>query len=156
MNYDAVASALQCGRHSCPCSNTALKHCPVLSAHRNGDHMPSLSVNVVNGKVLFRCHRGCDQAAVIDALKQRGLWQAQEQRRVPGSAFIPTVNENLRALARINRDVVDILRQTDTQQAMLTQGAEPAPTSPAEFEAFVKRESLKWGRVIREAKIEVQ
>jgi len=84
MNYDAVASALQCGRHSCPCSNTALKHCPVLSAHRNGDHMPSLSVNVVNGKVLFRCHRGCDQAAVIDALKQRGLWQAQEQRRTPG------------------------------------------------------------------------
>ena len=51
---------------------------------------------------------------------------------------------------------VDILRQTETQQAMLTQGAEPAPATPAEFEAFVKRESLKWGRVIREAKIEVQ
>ncbi len=59
-------------------------------------------------------------------------------------------------VARINREVVDILRQPDTQQAMLTQGAEPAPNSPAEFEAFVKRESLKWGRVIREAKIEVQ
>jgi len=59
-------------------------------------------------------------------------------------------------VARINRDVVDILRQPDTQQAMLTQGAEAAPTTPAEFEAFVKRESVKWGRVIREAKIEVQ
>ena len=59
-------------------------------------------------------------------------------------------------VAKINRDVVAILREAETKQAMLTQGAEPAPTTPAEFDAFVKSESLKWGRVIREAKIEVQ
>ena len=59
-------------------------------------------------------------------------------------------------IAKINRDVVAILREAETKQAMLTQGAEPAPTTPAEFDAFVKSESLKWGRVIREAKIEVQ
>ncbi len=59
-------------------------------------------------------------------------------------------------VAKINRDVVAVLRQPDTVQAMLSQGAEPAPTTPGEFAAFVKSESLKWGRVIREAKIEVQ
>jgi tripartite-type tricarboxylate transporter receptor subunit TctC len=59
-------------------------------------------------------------------------------------------------IAKINRDVVAILREADTKQAMLSQGAEPAPMTPGEFEAFVKSESVKWGRVIREAKIEVQ
>ncbi len=59
-------------------------------------------------------------------------------------------------VAKINRDVVAILREPETKQAMLTQGAEPAPMTPAEFDAFVKSESVKWGRVIRAAKIEVQ
>jgi len=59
-------------------------------------------------------------------------------------------------VARINRDVVSILREPATQAAMLTQGAEPAPMSPAEFAYFVQSESVRWGRVIREAKIEVQ
>jgi tripartite-type tricarboxylate transporter receptor subunit TctC len=59
-------------------------------------------------------------------------------------------------VAKINRDVVAILSEPATKQAMLSQGAEPAPMSPREFDAFVKSESVKWGRVIREAKIEVQ
>ena len=59
-------------------------------------------------------------------------------------------------VAMINRDVVAILRQPDTLQVMLSQGAEPAPLTPAEFGAFVKSESAKWGRVIRAAKIELQ
>lgn len=59
-------------------------------------------------------------------------------------------------VAKINRDVVAILREPETKQAMLTQGAEPAPMTAAEFDAFVKSESVKWGRVIRAAKIEVQ
>jgi tripartite-type tricarboxylate transporter receptor subunit TctC len=59
-------------------------------------------------------------------------------------------------ITKINRDVVAILREPATKQAMLSQGAEPAPMSPREFDAFVRSESVKWGRVIREAKIEVQ
>lgn len=59
-------------------------------------------------------------------------------------------------VAKINRDVVAILREPETKQAMLTQGAEPAPMTAAEFDVFVKSESVKWGRVIRAAKIEVQ
>ena len=38
------------------------------------DHNPSLSLRDVDGKVLIRCHAGCDQRAVLDALKARGLW----------------------------------------------------------------------------------
>ncbi len=39
------------------------------------DTHPSLSINELpNGKILVRCHAGCKQATVIDALRRRGLW----------------------------------------------------------------------------------
>ena len=38
------------------------------------DHAPSLSVSEKDGKVLWYCHAGCSQAAVLDALRARGLW----------------------------------------------------------------------------------
>lgn len=39
------------------------------------DRRPSLSINEgEDGRVLVRCHAGCDQSAVIDALKGLGLW----------------------------------------------------------------------------------
>jgi hypothetical protein len=39
------------------------------------DRNPSLSIREADGKVLVRCHAGCPQQAVIDALKARGLWE---------------------------------------------------------------------------------
>lgn len=38
------------------------------------DHDPSLSVDDHEGRILVRCRVGCDQARVIEALKDRGLW----------------------------------------------------------------------------------
>ena len=45
-------------------------HCP---AH--DDKNPSLSISDKDGKILFYCHAGCTQDAVIDALKSMGLWE---------------------------------------------------------------------------------
>ncbi len=40
------------------------------------DKHPSLSIDETrDGKVLFHCHAGCSQDDVIDALRDRGLWQ---------------------------------------------------------------------------------
>src|SRR5262245_30059175 len=39
------------------------------------DRNPSLSIRTAHaGKVLIRCHAGCNQDEVIRALRQRGLW----------------------------------------------------------------------------------
>jgi hypothetical protein len=39
------------------------------------DRTPSLSISAGNGgMVLFKCHAGCPQGQVIDALRERGLW----------------------------------------------------------------------------------
>lgn len=39
------------------------------------DKQASLAIDQTdNGKLLVKCHAGCDQGAVVDALKMRGLW----------------------------------------------------------------------------------
>lgn len=54
-----------------------MARCP---AH--GDRIPSLSIcDADDGKVLVRCHAGCEQGQVIAALQSRGLWEAKSHRR---------------------------------------------------------------------------
>jgi len=53
-----------------------MARCP---AH--ADRSPSLSICESNtGKVLVRCHAGCDQRDVIAALRARGLWAENDRR----------------------------------------------------------------------------
>lgn len=54
---------------------------------------------------------------------------------------------------RVNSDVVASLNAPEAREVLLAQGAEPMPTTPREFEAFLRAEINKWGRVIREAGI---
>jgi putative DNA primase/helicase len=53
-----------------------LARCP---AH--DDRNPSLAIRAEDGKVLVRCHAGCTQRDVIDALAARGLWQSERPQK---------------------------------------------------------------------------
>jgi len=54
---------------------------------------------------------------------------------------------------KINQAVGEILRQPEVHDALLKQGAEASPTTPAALGAFVKSEIPKWTKVIRDAGI---
>jgi tripartite-type tricarboxylate transporter receptor subunit TctC len=54
---------------------------------------------------------------------------------------------------KINRDVVAALSTTEARDQLIAQGAEPTPTTPQEFDTFLRNEIRKWGRVIKEAGI---
>jgi tripartite-type tricarboxylate transporter receptor subunit TctC len=56
-------------------------------------------------------------------------------------------------IEKLNRDVVAVLSTPEARDQLLAQGAEPKPTTPQEFDAFLKSEVKKWGRVIKEAGI---
>ena len=43
----------------------------------------------------------------------------------------------------------DALNAPDVREKMLAQGAEPAPTTPAEFAAFIARERDKYARIVK-------
>ena len=51
------------------------------------DRKPSLSIrDADDGKVLVRCHAGCDQERVIAALRARGLWAENGPRSLSRDA----------------------------------------------------------------------
>jgi len=51
------------------------------------DRVPSLSISDAgDGKMLVRCHAGCDQGRVIAALRSRGLWEENGHRRLTRAA----------------------------------------------------------------------
>jgi tripartite-type tricarboxylate transporter receptor subunit TctC len=48
----------------------------------------------------------------------------------------------------VNREVVRILNLPDIKERMLTQGATPTPTSPEEFDVFIRAEVKKFAQVL--------
>ena len=48
----------------------------------------------------------------------------------------------------INKEVVRILNLPDIKERMLTQGATPAPTTPEEFDAFIRSEVKRFAKVL--------
>jgi tripartite-type tricarboxylate transporter receptor subunit TctC len=54
---------------------------------------------------------------------------------------------------RLHDEIVKALREPDVTERLNQLGTEPVGSSPREFGAFMKSESAKWARVIREAHI---
>jgi len=48
----------------------------------------------------------------------------------------------------VNREVVRVLSLPDIKERMLTQGATPAPTSPEEFDAFIRSEVKRFAKIL--------
>ena len=96
-------------------------------------------------------------------------------KRTPLLPEVPTVGESLRGYdvtnwfglvvpaatppeirARIHAEVVKVLLAPDIKERLLSMGAEPVANTPEAFGAFMKAETVKWGKVIRDAKIPAQ
>jgi tripartite-type tricarboxylate transporter receptor subunit TctC len=48
----------------------------------------------------------------------------------------------------LNQEVVRILNLPDMKERLLTQGATPAPTTPQEFDAFIRSEVKRFAQVL--------
>ena len=72
--------------------------------------------------------------------------------RVTGwGALIAPAGTSQDIVDRIYRDSAKHLLAADMRERLSAAGAEPAGTSPTELAAFLKSESEKWGRVVRQA-----
>lgn len=74
---EEIAAALG-GRRA---GHSWIARCP---AH--DDRTPSLSIRDADGKVLLRCHAGCEQRDVIAVLRAHGLWGAEGHRLFSSAA----------------------------------------------------------------------
>jgi tripartite-type tricarboxylate transporter receptor subunit TctC len=59
-------------------------------------------------------------------------------------------------VARLNRELKDILATPEVRAAFETQGMDPASSSPEEFRALVENDADRWARVIKAQNIKAQ
>jgi hypothetical protein len=98
MNAGAIAKTLN-GRR---CGKGWIAKCV---AHN--DRSPSLSLrDAEDGRILVHCFGGCEQARVVQALRERGLWPQPERR----PERVTTAAER-KALARARRDAPALARR---------------------------------------------
>lgn len=111
----------------------------------------------------------------INAGKIRGL-AVMAPARVPAISQVPTSAEagmpelvvitwygmftpagvKPEIVRRLNAEIVKIMQRPDVKAKLATGGLDAATNTPDEFAKFVREETQKWARVIREANIRVQ
>jgi tripartite-type tricarboxylate transporter receptor subunit TctC len=57
---------------------------------------------------------------------------------------------------KLYAEVAKVLRAPEVKEQMATLGAEPGGDTPAEFSVFVKAESARWGKIIKEKGIRLE
>jgi tripartite-type tricarboxylate transporter receptor subunit TctC len=61
-----------------------------------------------------------------------------------------------RIVARLQQEVVKVLRMTDVKERLASQGIEVVESTPLEFSNFVKAEISKWSGVIKTANVKIE
>jgi len=56
-------------------------------------------------------------------------------------------------IARLNAELAGALRNAEVREKLKTYGMSPAPGTPEQFDAFLRSESVRYGKVVREAGI---
>ena len=59
-------------------------------------------------------------------------------------------------VAKLNADLHKALNAPDVQRRLMEQGVDPAPSTPEEFAAFIRAETGKWAKVVKEAGVPQQ
>jgi len=59
------------------------------------------------------------------------------------------------AIEKLNREIVRVLEAADVREKLQGQGAEPMPTTPEGFGAFMRDEMAKWAPVVRQAGVKL-
>jgi tripartite-type tricarboxylate transporter receptor subunit TctC len=131
-------------------------------------------VDVMAGQVTFIIDTAASATPHVRGGKMRGL-AITGKRRWPDLPEVPTFAEGgladydasswygfhapagtPRAIVdKLNRELVRIVRLPDIQDKLRQMSAEPVGNTPEQFDAFVKAEIAKWGKVIRALNLKI-
>ena len=59
-------------------------------------------------------------------------------------------------VSRLNSEIVALMKEPETRDRLLAQGAEPQPGTPDDLRKYLAGEIEKWGKVIRDARIKAE
>ncbi len=116
--------------------------------------IPPILPHVRSGKVIALGIGSAQRVASlpeIPTIEEAGLpgYEAYSWTGMVGPANMPRD-----VVQRLNKEIVEILKQKNVSDQLLTAGTVPTPSSPEEFAAYIKSEIRKWGEVVKMANIE--
>jgi tripartite-type tricarboxylate transporter receptor subunit TctC len=134
-----------------------------------------VSADVLGGQVPFGVVDVPSAIANVKAGKLRAL-AVTTRRRIVAAPEVPTFEEAglpgyeaigwfgavapagtpSEVIKRLNLEISNALSTADVRDKALSAGAEPFPTSPQEFAAYIREETKKWGEVVKAANIKLQ
>ena len=85
----------------------------------------------------------------VPAVRETGVAGVQDFEAVGWLGLMAPKGTPPEILARLNREVTEILRSDSIVKFIRDKGSEPAPTSGPEFDRFVASEIQKWGKVVK-------
>ena len=148
-------------------TGTDLLHVP----HKNSGEARN---DVMGGHVQIMFDAVTAMKGNIDAGQVRALGTTGEQRSTV-LPDVPTVSEAVpgyettiwlgimtpkgtppEIVERLNAEITKIMAKPQIREAWAKQGAVPMTMTPAQFDAFLRRDIDKWGKVIQQAGIKVQ
>ncbi len=145
-------------------TETNLLHVPYRGA------APALT-DLMSGQVQI----SCVAAPAVQSFTRSGKLRVlgvTTQRRTPLAPDVPAVAETVpgydlvgwygllapldtpkNIVNKISSEIARALKTTEVQERLVSTGAEAVESSPAEFTKFLEKETLRWGKVLRDAGI---
>ena len=114
------------------------------------ENVPGTLPFVTDGKLRARAITSRQRLALVPELP------TMEEAGVPGyemigwnGIFVPKATPP-EIVARLNAELVKVLRSTEVGEQLARLGAVPVGDTPEQFGAFVKAESARWGKIIKD------
>jgi tripartite-type tricarboxylate transporter receptor subunit TctC len=136
--------------------------------------IPPAITDVVAGRVNMLFTTTLSAAPFVTGGKVKAL-ALTSGKRLDTMPEVPTVGETIKgyeaqafqgviapagvaraSVEKLAREIIDAIRQPDIDKAFVASGAVGVGSTPAQFSAFLKAETAKWGKVIKEAGIKLE
>lgn len=136
--------------------------------------IPAAVTDVLAGRVSMLFTTTLSAAPFIAGGKMKAV-ALTSARRLDTMPDVPTIAETIKdyeaeafqgmiapagvpraIVEKLAQEVAGAIRQPDIAKSFAASGAVPVGSTPAQFGAFLKTETAKWGRVIREAGIKLE
>jgi len=118
--------------------------------------VPSSIANVKAGKLralAVTSRQRISAAPEVPTFEEAGL---PGYEAVGWFGAVAPANTPREVIQRLNAEIRSALSAADVKERAVSSGAEPAPSSPQEFAAYIREETKKWGEVVKRAGIKLQ
>ncbi len=114
--------------------------------------LPQVRSGKINGLAVTGRERSA-MAPELPTVAESGL---PDFEGVTWFAFVAPAATPTATVARLNRELNKALQAADLREKLAAQGAEPAPGTPEDLARLMREDTIKWGKVIKDAGVKVE